>query len=216
MRNNTEGTISREIADKKKIVREASFEASNLIWHHLFWVDDIWRHWLMSASTGGHASHFSLKERRTESAKTGQQPVYAAIHDPAPRKPGLMDCWWVWMLWRMSGGQREPAERSIVLCWPVKNSIMPPSHLWLTPSLHLRQATLSSEKYRDKLAESPDSITGLYRNTSHSHLWLSAKSLLCWCRSQFGGISVNISVRSSVWSRSCDRVDKRGSLQSGR
>lgn len=69
MWNNTEGTISREIADKKKIVREASFEASNLIWHHLFWADDIWQHWLMSVSTGGHASHFSLKERGTESVK---------------------------------------------------------------------------------------------------------------------------------------------------
>lgn len=184
MRNNTEGTISREIADKKKIVREASFEASNLIGHHLFWVDDTWRHWLMSTSTGGHASHFSLKERGAESPK---QDSSRTIHNSAPRKPGLMDCWWVWMLWWMSGGQREPAERSIVLRWPVKNSIIPPSHLWLTPFLPLRQATLSSEKYhRNKLAESPDSITGLYRNTSHSHLWLSAKSLQCWCRSQFG------------------------------
>lgn len=41
MQNNTEGTICKKIADKKKIVREASFEASNLTWHHLFWADDI-------------------------------------------------------------------------------------------------------------------------------------------------------------------------------
>lgn len=41
--------------------------------------------------------------------------------------------------WRMSGGQREPTERSIVLHWPVKNSIIPRSHLWLAPSFQLVQ-----------------------------------------------------------------------------
>ena len=173
----------------------------------------------MSASAGGHASHFSLKERGKKLSKQDSSRTAGAIHNSAPRKPGLMDCWWVWMLWRMSGGQREPAERSIVLHWPVKNSIIPPSHLWLTPILPLRQATLSGEKYhRGKLAEGPDSITGRYRNTSHSHLWLSAKSLQWWWWWWwwFCGISVNTSVRSSVWSRSRDCIDQRGASQSGR
>lgn len=171
----------------------------------------------MGASTAGHALCFPVKRKEDGNGERVQRLNDAAVRSSAPRKPGLMDCWWVWMLWRMSGGQREPAERSIVLRWPVKNSIIPPSHLWVTPSLPLRQATLRSEKYhRYKLAQSPDSITGLYRNTSHSHLWLSAKVLRRRFGSQFGGISVNTSVHSSVWSQSCHRVNKRNSSQSGR
>lgn len=171
---------------------------------------------VMGASTASHALCFPIK-RKDGNGKTVQQLDDAATRSSFPRKPGLMDCWWVWMLWQMSGGQREPAERSIVLRWPVKNSIIPPSHLWVAPFLPLRQATSHSEKYhRYKLAQSPDSITGLYRNTSHSHLWLSAKVLRRRFGSQFGGISVNTSVHSSVWSQSCHRVNKRNSSQSGR
>lgn len=134
------------------------------------------------------------------------------------RKPGLMDCWWVCMLWQMSRGQRGPAERSIVLRWPVKNSIIPPSHRRRAPFLPLRQAT--AEQWKNIIATNwPRALIqsrACTETTSHRHLWLSAKSLRRWCGSQFGGISVSASARVSVGSQSRDRVSKRGSSPRGR
>lgn len=46
--------------------------------------------------------------------------------------PGKRPAWWTaderWVLWRMRGKHGEPAEGSIVCRWPVRNSIIPPSH----------------------------------------------------------------------------------------
>lgn len=84
-----------------------------------------------------------------------------------------------WMLRRMSAGQREPTERSIVLHWPVKNSIIPRSLLWLTSFFFLQlvlPASAEQQQYHCcQLDYSCDSITALCRNTSHCHFLLSAK-----------------------------------------
>lgn len=79
--------------------------------------------------------------KRNWICETGQQTDKSMIHDLQLflETPD----WWTdderWMLWWMSGGQREPTERSIVLRWPVKNSIIPRSHLWLAPFFQLLQ-----------------------------------------------------------------------------
>lgn len=77
----------------------------------------------------------NVEGKRNESGKTGLKLDKSVIHNAQLFLETL--AWWTadewWMLWRMSGGQREPAERSIVLRWPVKNSIIPRSHLWLAP-----------------------------------------------------------------------------------
>lgn len=99
-----------------------------------------------------------------------------------------MDCWWVWMLWRMSGGQREPAERSTLLRWPVKNSIIPPSHLWLTPFFFnwCSRSMLSSKNI----------ITAtwtrvLIQSQPFTEIHHFNKSLHSSYKLQFDGISVN-------------------------
>lgn len=87
-----------------------------------------------------------LKERRTETVRHCSSPMTRLLTTLLPESPA----WWTadkcGCCWRMSGGQREPAERSIVLRWPVKNSIIPPSHLWVTPFLPLHQANVAQWK----------------------------------------------------------------------
>lgn len=83
----------------------------------------------------------NVEGKRNEIGETGQKLDKSVIHNSELFPETL--AWWTaddwWMLWRMSGGQREPAERSIVLRWPVKNSIIPRSHLWLSPFFQLVQ-----------------------------------------------------------------------------
>lgn len=87
-----------------------------------------------------HRPEFLLNVKRREGWNRWKRAAAAQkrksmIHN----SPLLLEtlAWWTadewWMLWRMSRGQREPTERSIVLRWPVKKSIIPRSHLWLTP-----------------------------------------------------------------------------------
>lgn len=93
---------------------------------------DAWEH---------YRSGFTLhaEGKRNENGETGQQLDRSMIHSSQHflETPG----WWTadecWMLWQMSGGEREPTERSIVLLWPVKNSIIPLSHLQLAPVFQL-------------------------------------------------------------------------------
>lgn len=85
-----------------------------------------------------------------------------------PRKPRAWRTADEWcMLWWMSGGQREPTERSIVLRWPVKNSIIPRSHLWLTP---LFPTCAASQRWKSNniivAGPTADSITAQCRNMS--------------------------------------------------
>lgn len=58
--------------------------------------------------------------------------------------PGKTPAWWTaderWVLWRMRGKHREPTEGSIVCRWPVRNSIIPPSH----PRLPLALSTTAA------------------------------------------------------------------------
>ncbi len=81
----------------------------------------------------------NVEGKRNGISETGRQLDKSMIHNSQLFLETLG--WWTadewWMLWRMSGGQREPTERSIVLHWPVKNSIIPRSHLWLTPFFQL-------------------------------------------------------------------------------
>lgn len=83
----------------------------------------------------------NVEGKRNGIGETGQQLDTSMIHNSQLFLETLG--WWTadewWMLWRMSGGQREPTERSIVLRWPVKNSIIPRSHLWLAPFFQLVQ-----------------------------------------------------------------------------
>lgn len=110
--------------------------------HHLLF-------WLMLESSRRPELTPDVGGKRNEIGETGQRPDNSMFHNSQLflETPG----WWTadewWMLWRMSGGQREPAEGSIVLRWPVKNSIIPPSHLRLAP-LFFFYITGAASQYR--------------------------------------------------------------------
>lgn len=84
-----------------------------------------------------HRSEFTRgcrQESGMKSMETARQMDKSMIHDSQLFLETLG--WWTadewWMLWRTSGGERGPTARSIVLRWPVKNSIIPRSHLCLS------------------------------------------------------------------------------------
>lgn len=135
--------------------------------------------------------------KRNGVGETEQQPDKSMIHNSELFLETL--AWWTadewWMLWWMSGGQREPPERSIVLHWPVKNSIIPRSHLWHSffPTGAASQywaVTISLPQNWTRVLIQSQPCTEIY----HTVVSCFSRSLqACWLRYrlQFNGISVN-------------------------
>lgn len=89
----------------------------------------------MHESTSRKDLRRMLKEREIKPVEHGNSWIKARFLLPRlfSGKPGLMDCWWVVDAVADERKMEKPTERSIVLRWPVKNSIIPRLHLWLSP-----------------------------------------------------------------------------------